>query len=134
MSIADTLQLGAELGVDVFVSGGTLRLKGPAEAVAKLSSVAIRHKPELIAFISNEATEGVGDCYGCNEELIGLRTFDGYTNRTCPGCGKWFRCLPPIEQQAESSCTEELDSVESKMWPPTARTIGDLSSNYKGVE
>ena len=93
MSITNAINHAEELGVAITANNGKLKLEGPTSALDKVASMAKPWKPELLKVLAGETVEGVGDCDQCGGELLGLVVHDGYVNRVCPQCGKWFRCL-----------------------------------------
>lgn len=69
-----------------------LAVEGPADQVAKHRSTIKHYRRDVIEILTGDCLEGVGQCPGCQLNLIGLRTFDGYVNRFCPVCGGWQTC------------------------------------------
>ena len=75
---------------------GKLSFKGPPEQVEQLMPALKLWKVELLKLLLGETVSDVGNCVLCDVPLIGIPvSFDGYTNRVCPDCGKWHHCLPP---------------------------------------
>jgi len=65
-------------------------------------------KPELIKILNGETSTDIGQC-DCGSSLLGLPTRDGYVNRVCPDCGRWFRCLDPYHDWTDQELIEMLD-------------------------
>jgi hypothetical protein len=87
-----------ESDVILAVVDGRLSVKGPESLVADLAPIIKQWKPELLKIAAGDSVGDVGTCDRCAADLIGLPVaFDGFTNRICPDCGKWHRCLPPKE-------------------------------------
>ena len=87
--------------VRLSVRDGKLSIKGSPDVVKSLAPTIKRWKPELLKVLAGETICDVGDCDQCEAELLGLLVHGGYTNRVCPECDKWFRCLPPMEAKPE---------------------------------
>ena len=113
MTLSDIQTIAKASNVMIAGDARKITIDGPDSAVDELIPLVRRWKPELIQLLKGETISDVGSCDHCNADLIGLVTFDGYTNRTCPACGKWFRCLEPIEQARESRCAGKHNGVES---------------------
>jgi len=94
--ISETIK---ELGVTITTKGENLQLSDPASKSPELVEAVEFHKYELLAIHQGKMVRDVGNCDQCVDKLVGLLAFDGYINRTCPTCGKWFRCLPPLTKE-----------------------------------
>ncbi len=87
-----------EIISNLLKSGITIRLDGD-QLVVKPASRLTDHlvarlraaKPELISILAGPSAA----CPSCGGCVVRDRTFDGYQNRICIGCGRWLRCLPP---------------------------------------
>ena len=97
--ISETIK---KMGVTIIVKGADLQLSKSASKSPKLIAAVRSHKQELLAIVQDKMVRNVGNCNHCGGELIGFLTFDGYTNLTCPSCGKWFRCLKPLMKETMS--------------------------------
>lgn len=92
-----TLNTLLETGLKFAIVDDRLSVRGSAELVIEFRQLITDLKPELVKIMAGEVVEDVGSCDGCNGELIGVPTFDQFINRVCLLCGKWFRCLEPVE-------------------------------------
>ena len=84
-------------GLRFSIVNGRLSAKGPEALMDAFRDAIRRNKPELLKVLAGETVHFCGHCDQCGAELLGLLVHGGYTNRVCPECGKWFRCLPPME-------------------------------------
>jgi hypothetical protein len=89
-------------GLKVSVVGKRLSVQGPANLVAQYRPALEKFGRDLVDLKTSELTDGVGSCPGCQLNLIGLRTFDGYVNRFCPVCGGWQICKKAKEAKCET--------------------------------
>ena len=93
MNLNQIFETVAIIGGEILIDCGRVKLKATAPENLNLIQAIAFHDQELLAILQGKTVNDVGSCGGCGEALIGLKTFDGYINRTCGNCGRWFRCL-----------------------------------------
>ena len=73
--------------------GGGLEIDAPQDALTPgLLGRLKAHKADLLVMLRPAAE--LGTCKDCGQALTGTRTFDGFLNLECPGCGRCFGCRP----------------------------------------
>ena len=92
MNIDELFSEVDKLGAVIVLVGDSVKCE-PAPENAELINDIKFHEQEIVAILQGKSIRGVGDCEACGSALIGLKTFDGYINRTCGNCGEWFRCF-----------------------------------------
>lgn len=106
------------------LEGDQLVLVAPKAEVERLLPSVKPRKEELVRILRSDTVNHVGVCDVCAFKLVGFSTFDGYVNRVCPECDKWFQCLDP--SQSLDGCDEykREDTV-------TERTVDACISNIE---
>lgn len=81
-------------GIALTLKDGGLIAKPAANVTAQLVSMIRDRKPGLIGVLQGDVTR----CEQCCGSVVRDRTFDGYWNRYCVNCGRWFRCEKESEK------------------------------------
>jgi hypothetical protein len=85
LDLLDTLR---SHGITLTVKDDSLLAKPAANVNEQLVNRIRERKPRLIAILQGD----VAACEHCCGSVVRDRTFDGYWNRFCVDCGRWFRC------------------------------------------
>jgi len=89
--VPDLLTDLADRGIEVVVRGDRLRCSPKAAMTPELTDRLRVYKQDLLAILSNPRE--CGKCDRCQAALLGIETFDGYTNRFFLRCGAWQSVL-----------------------------------------
>lgn len=76
-------------GVRLTVSDNNLIAKPSSRVTPQMVNRIRDLKPRLLAILEGRQTP----CCYCGARVVHDQTFDGYLNRLCTGCGRWFTCL-----------------------------------------
>ena len=108
MSLNLIQALADSVGITLSTEADRIVIDGPADRVDELVPM-IRHwKPELIRILQGRTVGSVGTC-DCGSSLLGLPTRDGFVNRVCGDCGRWFRCRDPFHDWTDLELIELLN-------------------------
>jgi len=76
-------------GVQLKVQGEDLIAKPTPRVTPDLAQKIRANKPRLKKILVGPSTP----CSFCGGRVVHDKTFDGYLNRFCLGCGRWFTCV-----------------------------------------
>ena len=93
MNLVQLFGIVESLGAEITLEGDVVEITEPASGHQELIEAVEFHEQELLAILQGKTVNDAGNCDDCGETLISLKTFDGFINRTCGNCGKWFRCV-----------------------------------------
>ena len=105
------LRAASDTGVILSHAEDGLIVDGPERAVDSIVGQIKPFKFEIIKMLNGETIDQVGSCDDCEAELTGFPTTDGFVNRTCLECGKWFRCLELGQSLSEFDEYNQLNAM-----------------------